>query len=353
MSMAAKTASAIQRKREQIAELVVERQYAMHDDYWESFGEEGWKKSVRDVDYHLTYLVEAMAVQETVLFTEYVAWVKVLFAGLNFPEETVRTTLHLTRDVLHEQLPAAHHDMVDHYILAGLERLSEAPATIPSMLEEGAPLHDLARRYLDALLRAERHAASQMILEAVEEGTSVREVYKYVFQPVQREVGRLWQMNRLSVAQEHYCTAATQMIMSQLYPAIFAGEKTGHRMVATCVEGDLHELGVRMVADFFEMEGWDTYYLGANTPVASIVQTLEERDVDLLAVSATIPAHTGKVQELIERVRDAEAGAGLKILVGGYPFNSSPELWRRVGADGYARDADEAIATGARLVKEA
>ena len=307
---------------------------------------------MRDVGYHLTYLTEAMAAEEPTLFTEYVAWAKALFAGLGFPEDTLRTTLHLMRDVLQERLPAADYDAVDVYLAAGLERLAEAPTSIPSMIDEEAPLAGLARRYLDTLLRGERHVASQMILEAVEEGVEVKAIYQHVFQPVQREVGRLWQMNELSVAQEHYCTAATQMIMSQLYPTIFAGEKVGRRLVATCIEGDLHELGVRMVADFFEMEGWDTYYLGANTPVNGIIETLETRQVDLLAVSATIPAHVGKVRELIDQVRATEAGAGVQILVGGYPFNHSPELWRRVGADGSARDAEEAIALGARLVDE-
>lgn len=340
----------IQREQEQIAEAVVKRQYALRGEDWEAFGEEGREKSVRDVGYHLTYLAEAMAAGEPTLFAEYVAWAKVLFAGLDFPEETLPTTLRLMRDVLQERLPPPTYEPVDEMITAALQRLSVAPATIPSMIKEGAPLAALARAYLDALLRGERHAASQMVLDAVEEGTGVKEIYRHVFQPAQREVGRLWQMNQLSVAQEHYCTAATQMIMSQLYPTIFAGEKIGRRLVATCVEGDLHELGVRMVADFFEMEGWDTYYLGANTPVGSVVQTVAEREVDLLAVSATIPAHTGKVRELIESVRAAEGGAGVGILVGGYPFNTSPDLWRRVGADAFARDAEEAIEMGARLV---
>jgi len=58
-------------------------------------------------------------------------------------------------------------------------------------------------------------------------------------------------MNEVSVAQEHYCTAATQLIMSQLYPHIFAGEKTERTLIATCVAGDLHEIGIRMVSDLF------------------------------------------------------------------------------------------------------
>jgi methanogenic corrinoid protein MtbC1 len=154
------------------------------------------------------------------------------------------------------------------------------------------------------------------------------------------------------VAQEHYCTAATQLIMSQLYPHIFAGERNGRRLVAACVGEELHELGIRMVADFFEMEGWDTYYLGANAPTASILDSLDEYDADLLALSTTILSHVAQIREIIEQVHHRERGNGVKILVGGYPFNVSPELWRKVGADGYAVDAQEAIQAANELVSE-
>jgi methanogenic corrinoid protein MtbC1 len=61
------------------------------------------------------------------------------------------------------------------------------------------------------------------------------------------------------VAQEHYCTAATQLIMSQLSPRLFGRDRIGRRLVVTCVGDELYELGMHMVADFFEMEGWDAY----------------------------------------------------------------------------------------------
>jgi methanogenic corrinoid protein MtbC1 len=111
-----------------------------------------------------------------------------------------------------------------------------------------------------------------------------------------------------------------------------------------------------MVADFFEMAGWDTYYLGANTPTESILQTLKARKVDVLGISATMTFHVGVVVDLIERVRALElegesvTGQGIKILVGGYPFNIAPDLWRQVGADGFAYNAQQAVDVANRLV---
>lgn len=121
--------------------------------------------------------------------------------------------------------------------------------------------------------------------------------------------------------------------------------------MATCVAGDLHEIGVRMVSDFFEMDGWDTFYLGANTPTASLLRTIEERGAEVMAISATMTFHLRAVRELIAALRDSEAGQRVKILVGGYPFNLAPDLWRVVGADAWGRDALESVVVADRLLR--
>jgi methanogenic corrinoid protein MtbC1 len=236
------------------------------------------------------------------------------------------------------------------YIKVGLEQLPHLPATLPTLIDEAQPLGRLARQYLDALLRAERHTANQLIREAVEAGTSLKDIYLDVFQRTQHEIGRLWQVNQITVAQEHYCTAATQLIMAQLYPYIFSTERTHRKLIVACVSDELHEIGLRILSDFFEMEGWDTFYLGANTPTQSIIKMVADHRPDLLAISATMTFHVQRVAELIAAVRSAGVGQSLKIIVGGYPFNIEPGLWRQVGADGSAPDAPAAVALANQLV---
>ena len=223
-------------------------------------------------------------------------------------------------------------------------------------LDEGhlagdAPNDQLARDFLGRLLAGDRTGASELVVEAVEEGLSIRDAYLEVFQPVLWEVGRLWQINEIGVAEEHFCTAATQLTMSRLYPLLFGGERSGRRLVAACVGGNLHEVGVRMVSDFFEMEGWDTYYLGADTPLDQIVETARDRDADVLAVSATLDEHVDDVRELLRRLERIRAEAGLKVLVGGAPFRADESLWEDVGAYAWGADALAAVREGRRLVE--
>ncbi len=336
-------------RRQALAEAITARHYERRPELAERYGPAGRAKCLQDAAYHLTYLSEAMAVSAPDLFADYVAWAKVMLEGRGIPSEDLLVNLEVLRDVLRRELPSEAAEVAGHYVDAGVERLLHFPAEQPCTPFQEGPLGDLAASFLDSLLRGERHVASRMVLDAVESGVSVKDVYLQVFQRSQHEVGRLWQMNRLSVAQEHYCTAATQLIMSQLYPRIFNNRKNGRVLVATCVSGDMHEIGVRMVSDFFEIEGWDTFYLGASTPAASVVQTLRDRRADVLAVSATMSFHLRAVTDLIAAVRASDVGERVKILVGGYPFNLVPNLWQIVGADAGALDAEDALVVAARL----
>jgi MerR family transcriptional regulator, light-induced transcriptional regulator len=341
----------LRQEQHSLAERIVATQYQLQPEVWQRFGAAGREKSLRDMEYHLSYLAEALAAAQPALFADYIAWVKVLFAGLKLPDQVLLTTLTCTRDLLRKAWPFKVAAVATQYIEQALARLPSLPTVLPTFLVPTLPLAALAQDYLQALLRGERQVASGLIMEAARQGTPVRDLYLHVFQPSQHEIGRLWQMNQLSVAQEHYCTAATQLIMSQLYPLIFASERVGHTLVAACVGGELHEIGVRMVADFFELAGWDTFYLGANMPTVSIVSTLAERRADVLAISATLTTHVGEVAELIAAVRATEHGAKVRVLVGGYPFNVAPDLWQSVGADGYAPDAQQAVQVAMDLME--
>jgi MerR family transcriptional regulator, light-induced transcriptional regulator len=326
-------------------------EYARHPELVQSRGQIDREKSLQDADSHLSYLVQALALNNQTLFIDYIAWAKVMLAQRQVPAEDLAFQLERLAKVLRDRLPADSGTLAAGFVTAAVLAMPEMPSEMPTFLQEGEPLSPLAHQYLESLRRGERHLASRLVLDAVAAGMPVKEIYLHVFQPVQYEIGRLWQLNRISVAQEHYCSAATQLIMSQLYPYIFASAKNGHTLVATCVAGDLHEIGVRMVADFFEMDGWSTFYLGANTPHVGVIECVVDQHADVLAVSATISYHVESVRGLIQAVRQHPIAGQVKILVGGYPFGRDRELWRDVGADGTALNAEQAIALANRIVE--
>ena len=336
-------------ERGPMAEAITSRQYEAQPELAARYGEAGRAKCLQDANYHLSYLADAVAASSHALFSDYIGWAKVMLEARGVPAADLSRNLLIMSEVVRERLPQEMGLVVQEYFEAGLKRLPALPSDLPPLFEDDAPHGELGRKFLRLLLKGERHLASRLILDAVDSGVEVKEIYLHVFQSSQREIGRLWQLNRVSVAQEHYCTAATQLIMAQLYPLIFRTEKNGRRIVATSIGGELHEIGIRIITDFFEMEGWDTYYLGANSPTNAILQALSDRGADVLAVSATMTFHIRAVENLIAAVRASEDLKAVKIMVGGYPFNIEPELWKRVGADAYAADASDAVTKASGL----
>jgi methanogenic corrinoid protein MtbC1 len=346
------TAKAIEVHRKSLSETIVARQYAIQSEIWSTFGREGREKSMRDVEYHLSYLIESINSGDLSIFVHYVDWLKVLFKGLKFPDDVLPVMLNSMQEVLKERLPEESEAVIKKYIKAVSSQFGKSRSPQSSFMNEDDPLGKLAKEYLDALLSGDKQKATQLIMDAFHKGNSIRSIYLQVFQSTQREIGRLWHMNKVSVAQEHFASAATQLIMSQLYPHIFSTEKTGRRMVAACVSQELHEIGIRMVADFFEMSGWDTFYLGANLPPWSVGQAIMDHKADILALSCTVPMHQTELKNMIAYVHSLKLDREVKIIAGGYSMNMFKDAWKRSGADGYAQDAEGAVRLAQRLLDD-
>jgi MerR family transcriptional regulator, light-induced transcriptional regulator len=292
----------------------------------------------------LALLAEALLAGEPAILLAHLRWAKAALSNRGSDPGALRENLILLRAVLEATLPAQASAAACDYLDQGQEAIAAAPAQPPCFLKDNAPLRDLAADYLGAILEGDRRRGAELIFSAVDAGTTIQEIYSRVFEPVQREIGRLWQCNRISVAHEHYCSAATQLIMSQLYPRIIQERKNGRSAVVACVNGDLHEIGAHMVADFLELDGWDVHYLGASMPTTDVIRIVEERQSLILCISATMSHHIPVARELIGKMRDSNKHAGVRILAGGYAFTVAPSLVRAIGADAGSADAAGAVA---------
>lgn len=331
---------------EDIARDVVDAHYQVNPNLEAQYGESGKSKCISDAVTHLTYLQQAVATDSENLFVDYVSWANTMLGAIGIPGSHLREHLEVMRSTLEHALAKDEATAVSRTIAAGLAVLAKSSDTSFSFIDEQQPHSDQARKYLALILASKRQQACELINHCLEQDIcSVESIYLDIFQPVQREVGRLWQTGKISVAQEHFCTAVTQLCMSQLYPKIFAGDKHGGKAVVTCAQGELHEIGVRMVADLLEINGWDAHYLGANVPANSVVDYIQSIQPQLVGISATITAHLAELKALITDIRAMANGKQIAIMVGGYPFNVEPSLWKKLGADGFAQDAKSAVTT--------
>lgn len=299
---------------------------------------------VFDLEMHLAFLGEALRLATPRLFTEYMRWSHQLLVSAGGDGRRLDACLtgmaSLITDAAEGPWAVAALAVLD----AARQALGQEPEPAPTHWREDNPHRALGEAFLDACLQLRRHQALALVNQAARNGTPVTALYHDVITPTLHELGRLWQLNRITVAQEHYCTAVAQTAMAQLFPLIFdRPQPPVGRLVATCVAGELHEIGARMVADLFEIDGWDTTYLGAGVPHESVVDTLVQTQAQVLALSVTLAAHLGEASTLIGAVRASPACAAVKILAGGAAFNAEPTLWQSLGCDGWAADPSAAL----------
>nr|MBA2499638.1 cobalamin B12-binding domain-containing protein [Chitinophagaceae bacterium] len=303
-----------------LAELITELQFKNNPGLLLKYGIAGKKKCGEDNGYHLSYLSVAMQLECTEIFAAYIVWAQKMLEGRKIPVKDLANNLDYIDIACKELLPGEVYEAARIYILEGKERLNDHSPAMETYLNNSNPILDEAKQYLDFLLTGKKSQAQALVMALVTNGETIASVYDNIFKVTQQEIGLLWQNSMITVAHEHYCTAATQSIMSTLYPYIFTSEKKERKMLACSISGDLHEMGIRMLSDLFELDGWDTYYMGANMPEENIISALIEQNPQLLAISVTMPFHITNVLSLIKKIRGNILLNNIKILVGGYPF---------------------------------
>ena len=174
------------------------------------------------------------------------------------------------------------------------------------------------RRYLDGLLANDRHQCRVSFEQWLESHAELRTLYEDLVQRSLYEIGDLWERNRISVATEHLATAISEGLLNLTYPRLFARPRLGKSAVVTCVANEYHQIGGKMVADLFELNGWRGYFLGANTPVRDVQSLMAEKQPDVVALSV---ASAFSLDALISAVGEIRAAfPTVPILVGGQAF---------------------------------
>jgi methanogenic corrinoid protein MtbC1 len=319
-------------------------------------GDEESRKTVeQELKSHLTSLADAILMNSAGLFETH------LFHARHNPPDPVHDqslTQQLTalKQVLAQRLPITEYIAAVSFLSAAFKELEQPLAitepSTPVMLLHETPLKSLADAYLDHLLAGERAEAIKLLREEAKGGIDVRLLYEHVFMPVQWEVGSRWHKGEISIAQEHYCTAATELAMAMLHPYVQTDAPNGFRFVATTVSGDLHSMPVRMVSDFLELDGWTPYFLGANMPTDDIWKAVVGFKADLLVIGASMAHHVGVLRQLISAKNNTIGASRVRVMVGGEPFNADPMLWRTIGADAYAPSAREAVDAARKLMQD-
>lgn len=203
-------------------------------------------------------------------------------------------------------------------------------------------LDELRERYLAAQLRGDRRDALQWSLRGLELGYRASEIQQHVIEAAQREIGRLWEENAISVADEHMATAISQTALAFLYDRAPRDKDNGKRVWVACVEGEQHDFPARLVADALDLAGFDVRYLGANVPTQNLIEMLEREQPDLIALSVTMAFNLQSLSDAVARIR-AAVGSKVPIAIGGGAYGSLKQALSAMNADICAENSRDLI----------
>jgi methanogenic corrinoid protein MtbC1 len=196
----------------------------------------------------------------------------------------------------------------------------------------GEPTTDLRDDYLAALLAGDTIRARHLIDVAVERGMPLADVYLGVLQPALEEIGDRWQSGEVGIAYEHQATAITQGILGALGPRMRVAPTSGRLAVLACSQGELHSIGVQMLGDFLEAEGWEVLLLGASVPAPALAGLVADESPDAVALSTASPGLLPGVEEAISALDALDPRPF--VAVGGRAWRSQPDgRAAAIGAD--------------------
>jgi hemerythrin-like metal-binding protein len=172
--------------------------------------------------------------------------------------------------------------------------------------------------YLERLLQGDQRGCGLIVRRLLAGGISFKEIYGNLFQRAMYRTGELWMRNEISSATEHLVTNTTLSMMSLVSLLLHDSPRNGKKAVVTCVGGEFHQVGAQMISDAFDFLGWDSFFLGANTPVEGLLDLLEEKQPDVLCLSVSLSSHIRRFKETVKKTH--ARFPDLAILAGGQAF---------------------------------
>ncbi len=204
----------------------------------------------------------------------------------------------------------------------------------------------------NALIKADRNTALHATHRLLDAETDPKVILEEAMAKAMFELGELWKRGEVFLPEVVASASIFKMCNELVEPALIAqrrpGDDRGHIVLLATVKGDLHDLGKNMVGAMLRTSGFEVTDLGKDVSADTIVGKIRELDPHIIGLSALLTT-TVPYQETVIKVLEREGLRDkVKVMVGGAPV--TPEWADKIGADGYANNAPEAVEIARKLL---
>lgn len=167
--------------------------------------------------------------------------------------------------------------------------------------------------FYNNLVEGNKERCSEIVKTLLDEGTDLKDIYVELFQKSLYRIGKLWDNSEITVPEEHLSSQIIESLISKYTPS--AKVRSGKTVVVSCIDKEFHEIGAKMVANIFDLNGWKTYYLGASVPLRELIKFIKQANPDIIALSWSLYLNLARFLEVVDNL--TKLYPTKKILVGG------------------------------------
>ncbi len=208
-------------------------------------------------------------------------------------------------------------------------------------------MNELMTNLGETLLAGNMEEIKRLTEEALSTGTTPQDILEQGLRPAMETLGDRFSRGEAFLPELLVAAETMKAGMEVLQPAIVRdGVAPKATMLLGTVEGDIHDIGKNLVKMMFEGAGYKVIDLDINVKADKFLEAYHKEKPDLVGLSALLTNTIGEMEKVIQTIREYDPKA--KFIIGGAPINQ--ELADRVGADGYAPDAGEAVRVGSRII---
>ena len=226
---------------------------------------------------------------------------------------------------------------------------SNAGSVEKSAVEKGPQINEMQDKLKTAVLKGNRNGIVKITKEALESGEKPAELLNQVLLPAINQVGEYFDQGKYFLPQLIASAEAMKNSIEVLEPLLqtgSAGEEMPVVVIAT-VEGDIHDIGKNLVALMLKNHGFHVIDLGKDVPQAKILETAREHHAEFIALSALMTTTMQRMREIVAAAK--QEGITAKIIIGGAVITQ--EYADEIGADGYSKDAADAVKLAKSLME--
>lgn len=226
---------------------------------------------------------------------------------------------------------------------------SNAGSVEKSAVEKGPQINEMQDKLKTAVLKGNRNGIVKITKETLESGEKPAELLNQVLLPAINQVGEYFDQGKYFLPQLIASAEAMKNSIEVLEPLLqtgSAGEEMPVVVIAT-VEGDIHDIGKNLVALMLKNHGFHVIDLGKDVPQAKILETAREHHAEFIALSALMTTTMQRMREIVAAAK--QEGITAKIIIGGAVITQ--EYADEIGADGYSKDAADAVKLAKSLMK--